>query len=334
MKPNLQVAVVGVGAISQLVHIPVLSRTKGVQIVALVDADRPKARAIAERFGVPYTFTEIDDALGVEGLDAIVIATPNHLHEPHVLASLAAGVDVLCERPLSLSAKGVERILAAATRGGRKVLVGNNHRFRSDVQGLDRFMRGGELGRLAGIRAGAYRPRGRAEGWRTRRQESGGGALLEHGLPLIDLALWLADFPPPTRIWAHMDRRRGANTVEDSAVVALECNDGAAFVFDVSLDYTGVEERWWFEALCARGSARLAPLRVVKEINSTPIDVSPSGAAARESAFLQSYRAELAHFTSVVRAEIEYEAPTDQVVLLRVLEAAYRSADEGREVRL
>lgn len=131
-----------------------------------------------------------------------------------------------------------------------------------------------------------------------------------------------------------MDRRRGANTVEDSAVVALECNDGAAFVFDVSLDYTGVEERWWFEALCARGSARLAPLRVVKEINSTPIDVSPSGAAARESAFLQSYRAELAHFTSVVRAEIEYEAPTDQVVLLRVLEAAYRSADEGREVRL
>lgn len=334
MKPNLQVAVVGVGAISQLVHIPVLSKMRGVQIVALVDADRPKARAIADRFGVPNTFTDIDDALALEGLDAVVIATPNHLHEPHVLASIAAGVDALCERPLSLTAKGVERILAATTRSGRKILVGNNHRFRSDVQALDGFMRGGELGRLAGIRAGAYHPRARADGWRTRRQESGGGALLEHGLPLIDLALWLADYPPPSRIWAHMDRRRGANSVEESAVVTLECVDGAAFIFDVSLAYVGDDERWWFETLCARGSARLAPLRVVKEINGKPIDVSPTGAAARDSAYLQSYRAELAHFASVVRNEIEYEAPTDQVVLLRVLEAAYRSADEGREVRL
>lgn len=334
MKPNLQVAVVGVGAISQLVHIPVLSKMRGVQIVALVDADRPKARAIAERFEVPNTFTEIDDALGVEGLDAIVVATPNHLHEPHVLAAIAAGVDVLCERPLSLTAKGAERIVAAAGRAGRKVLVGNNQRFRSDVQTLDRFMRGGELGKLAGIRAGAYHPRGHQEGWRTRRQESGGGALLEHGLPLIDLALWLADYPSPSRIWAHMDRRRGANTVEESAVVTIACGDGASFVFDISLAYVGNDERWWFEALSSRGSARLAPLRVVKEINAKPVDVSPTGAAARESAFLQSYRAELAHFVSVVRAEIEYEAPADQIILLKVLEAAYKSADEGREVRL
>jgi predicted dehydrogenase len=334
MKPNLQVAVVGVGAISQLVHIPVLSKMRGVQIVALVDADHPKARAIADRFEVPNTFTDIDDVLGLEGLDAVVIATPNHLHEPHVLASIAAGTDVLCERPLSLTAKGVERILAAASRAGRKILVGNNQRFRSDVQTLDRFMRGGELGKLAGIRAGAYHPRGQPEGWRTRRQESGGGALLEHGLPLIDLALWLADYPRPSRIWAHMDRQRGADSVEASAIVTLECGDGAAFIFDISLAYVGNDERWWFEVLSSRGSARLAPLRVVKEINGKPIDVSPTGAAARDSAFLQSYRAELAHFVSVVRGEIVYEAPTDQVVLLRVLEAAYQAADEGREVRL
>lgn len=334
MKPNLQVAVVGVGAISQLAHIPVLSKMRGVEIVALVDADRPKARTIAERFNIANTFNDIEDLLGMEGLDAVVIATPNHLHEPHVLASLAAGADVLCERPLSLTAKGVERILAAAARAGRRVLVGNNHRFRSDVQGLNQFLRGGELGKLAGIRAGAYHPRAHPEGWRTRRQEAGGGALLEHGLPLIDLALWLADFPPPERVWAHMERRRGVNTVEEGAVVALECVDGSAFVFDVSLAYVGDSERWWFEAISSRGSARLAPLRVVKEINGKPVDVSPTGAAARENAFIQSYRAELAHFASVVRGDIEYEAPTDQVVLLRVLEAAYKSADEGREVRL
>jgi predicted dehydrogenase len=62
--------------------------------------------------------------------------------------------------------------------------------------------------------------------------------------------------------------------------------------------------------------------------------VSPSGAAARESVFLQSYRAELAHFVSVLAGESRYEAPSDQVIVHRVMEAIYKSADEGKEIRL
>ena len=81
-------------------------------------------------------------------------------------------------------------------------------------------------------------------------------------------------------------------------------------------------------------SARLNPLRVVKELNGKPIDVSPTGAAARESAFNQSYRAELAHFLSVIRGQSPYEPPTDQARVHRVLEAIYKSAEDGKEVRL
>jgi predicted dehydrogenase len=64
------------------------------------------------------------------------------------------------------------------------------------------------------------------------------------------------------------------------------------------------------------------------------VDVSPSGAAARESAFIQSYRAELAHFVAVVQGEAEYEAPVDQVKLHRIIEAIYKSAEDGKEIRL
>jgi predicted dehydrogenase len=333
MKPNLRVGVVGAGAIAQLAHLPLLSKMRGAQLVALCDNDRPKARALADRFDIPDVFTDIEDLLEFDELDAVVVATPNHLHEPHVLAALAAKVHVLCERPLSLTARGVERILAAANRVDRKVFVANNHRFRSDVQALDRFLRGGELGKLTGIRAGVYQPRIRHEGWRARRAEAGGGAFFDQGLPMVDLAMWLADYPAPVRVWAHMDRPRGT-AVEESALVTLECDSGVAFTFDISWAYVGYEERWWFETLSSRGSARLAPLRVVKELNAKPTDVSPGGAAARESSFNQSYRAELAHFLSVVREETPYEAPSDQLVLHKVIEAAYRSADEGKEVRL
>ncbi len=334
MKPNVRVPVVGAGAIAQLAHLPVLSKMRGAQLVALCDNDRPKARALADRFEVPDVFTDIEDLFEFDDIDAVVVATPNHLHEPHVLAALAAKAHVLCERPLSLTPRGVERILAASARADRKVLVANNHRFRSDVQALDRFLRGGELGKLTGIRSGVYQDRGRQEGWRARRAESGGGAFLEHGLPMLDLALWLADFPAPTRVWAHMDRARGASAVEEAMLCTLECAQGVSITIDVSSAYVGTEERWWFEAISSRGSARLAPLRVVKELNGKPTDVSPGGAAARESAFIQSYRAELAHFISVVNGETEYEAPTDQVVLHRIVDAVYRSADEGKEVRL
>jgi predicted dehydrogenase len=107
-----------------------------------------------------------------------------------------------------------------------------------------------------------------------------------------------------------------------------------ACTFDLSWSYVGEHERWWFESISSRGSARLAPLRVVKEINGKPVDVSPTGAAARETAFVQSYRAELAHFIAVLRDESAYDPPADQVILHRILEAAYRSADEKCEVTL
>lgn len=334
MKQAVRIGVVGAGAIAQLTHLPVLAKMRSAELVALCDNDNPKARALAERFGVRDVFLDIEDLLEIDELDAVVIATPNHLHEPHVLSALAAKKHVLCERPLALNARGVERILAAATRVDRKVAVANNHRFRTDVQSMERFLKGGELGRLVGIRAGHYQLRHRFDGWRYRRTESGGGVFFEHGFPLLDLALWLSDFPDPVRLTAHMDRGKGANAVEDAMLIQLECGNGLSYSFDLSWSYVGEDDRWWFEVLGTRGSARLAPLRVVKELNGKAIDVSPTGAATRETVFIQSYRAELAHFISVIAGESPYEPPTDQATVHRVIEAIYRSADEGKEVRL
>lgn len=332
MKDSVKIGLVGAGAIAQLAHLPVLDKMRGAELAAICDNDRAKARSLADRFGIPDVVTDIEDLLELDEIDAVIIATPNHLHEPHVLSALAAKRHVLCERPLALSARGVERILSAAARVDRTVTVGNNHRYRTDVQTLSRFIQGGELGKIVGMRAGAYRFKRSGEGWRSRRPESGGGAFLDHGVALLDLALWLADFPDPVRVSAHMDRGRGATAVEDAMAVQLECAGGTSFVFDVSSAYVGEEERSWFEVLATRGSARLAPLRVIKELNGRPTDVSPTGAAGRESAFIQSYRAELAHFLAVVRGEIDYEPPADQVTLHKIVEAIYRSAEDGKEV--
>ena len=331
MPDDIRLGLVGAGAIAQLAHLPVLSRLKGAQLVAICDNDGPKAGALAKRLGVPDIFTDMDELLDSEEVDAVVIATPNHLHEPHVLRALKQKVHVLCERPLSLTIGGVTRILKAAEDAGTKVVVGNNHRFRSDVQQLSRFLQGGELGRMIGIRAGQYQFRSGLQGWRHRKAEAGGGAFLEYGYPLLDLSLWLSDFPKPLRVSAQT-AQTGSGSVEDMMVVQLECEGGVSIVIDVSWAYVGQEERWWFEVVSARGSARLSPLRVVKELNGRPTNVSPTGAAARESVFLQSYRAELAHFIAVLNGDAAYDPPKDQIEVMRILEAAYKSAEEGREI--
>jgi predicted dehydrogenase len=121
--------------------------------------------------------------------------------------------------------------------------------------------------------------------------------------------------------------------VEDDMAVQIEFAGGLLFTSDVAWNYVGDGDRWWFETRASRGSARLAPLRVVKLLNGRPTDVSPSGAAARESAFIQSYRAEVAHFIAMLRDEAPYEPPTDQLVVQKLVEAVYKSAEEGREIR-
>src|SRR4029078_4086097 len=102
MTDAIRIGVVGAGAIAQLAHLPVLSKMRGAELAAICDNDRPKARALAARFGIRDTFTEIADTRELDDLDAVVVATPNHLHEPHVLSALAAKRHMFCEAPVAL----------------------------------------------------------------------------------------------------------------------------------------------------------------------------------------------------------------------------------------
>ena len=332
-RPPIRLAVLGLGAIAQTTHLPVLAKMRGVQIAALCDNDGAKARSLAQRFAVRDVYTDIDELLECKDVDGLIITTPNHLHEVHVLSALRAKWHVLCERPLALTARGVERLLAASEKARRVMMVANNHRFRHDAQALDAFVRGGEIGKVRAVRAGAYRRRSQMAPWRLRRAEAGGGAFLELGLPLLDLAGWLTDFPRVTRVSASMERARGANAVEESAIVFIECEGGFTVTIDVNANYVGEDQRWWFEVIGAKGSARLAPLRLTKEIHGVSEDVSPTGAATKDTLYIQSYRSELAHFVAALRGDADHEPPRDQVRVYKLLDAIYKAADDAKELR-
>lgn len=336
MGDSLKVGIIGGGAIVQVAHLPVLRRMRGVEVVALCDTDLPKARAIADRFEVRDAFTDIEEMLDYETLDAVVICTPNHLHESHILAALNAGVHVLVEKPLAMSAKSAQVIARAAARGDRVVMVGMNHRYRPDAQAVRSFVQSGELGPVDSVRGSwhVFRASRAQLGWRQRRELSGGGVMLDLGLSILDLALWLAGNPVPVRVSAALDARPGGRQVEQSGSAFVVCDNGCAVFVDVTWHHVGQGERFGVGLRGEKGSAAISPLMVWKELNGVPVDVSPTGAAGRENPFTASYRAEWAHFQAVLRGEAARPSLEEHVVLHRVLDAIYESAEKGKDVVL
>ena len=114
----------------------------------------------------------------------------------------------------------------------------------------------------------------------------------------------------------------------------IVCENGVSITVDVSWRHLGEGERFWFDIVGTRGSATIQPLRIFREQHGSPVDVTPTGATGRETPFIQSYRAEWMYFLAVIKGDVNAPQPRDQLALQRVVEAIYRSADEGREIVL
>ena len=336
LQAPVRLGIIGGGAIVQVAHLPVLRKTRGVKIAALCDVDLSKARALAQRSGIPSVYDDFEDLLAHEELDAVLIATPNHLHESHILAALSADLDVLVEKPLALSSASAERVARAADKRQRVVMTGMTHRYRPDVQAVRSFVQAGELGEITSVRASWHlaRPARAQLGWRQKLTQAGGGAMLDLGLTLLDLGLWLGNNPVPARVSGSLSRPGGDRNVEQSGSAFLVCENGAAIFVDVTWRHIGEGERFGAGIRGSKGTAGINPLQVWKELHGVAHDVSPTGSFSRENAFIASFRAQWAHFLAAVGRRVPAPSLDEQVLVLRVLEAIYESDAEGRDIAL
>jgi predicted dehydrogenase len=333
---HLRVGVIGGGAIAQVAHLPVLKKMRSVQVEAICDADLPKARALADRFGVRDAFDDIEDLLRYETLDAVVICSPTHLHESHIQAALSAKLHVLVEKPLAMTATGVQRILRMVEKHDRVVMVGMNHRYRPDVQIVRSFVQSGELGTIDSVRGSwhVFRPGRTQLGWRQRKDQSGGGAMLDLGLSVLDLGLWLGGSGTPARVSASLDPVTRDRGVEQSGSAFVVCDNAMSIFVDVTWRHLGEGERFGVGLRGSKGTAGINPLNVWKELHGVAVDVSPTGSVSRENAFTASYRAEWAHFHAAIAGEARIPALTEHLTLHKVLDGIYKSAADRRDVEL
>jgi predicted dehydrogenase len=329
----LRVAVLGLGSIAQVVHLPILSELEGVHLAGVRDFDDAKARTIAARFGIPRVFRSDDEVYAADDLDAVVVATPNHLHAGQAIAALEAGKHVLAEKPIGLNVEEATRVLAAAEHAGRTFMVAMNHRYRPDTLALKPFADGGELGRVFLARGAWLNRKVRAvrPTWRHRRATAGGGALIDLGVQALDLCLWMLGFPTAASVACHVHPGEGIE-VEDTAALIVRLQSGAAISLSVSWSLVASRDRHYLRLLGTRGSGAIQPLSVFKEVDAGLIDVTPPLPTDRENLYTGAYRRELTHFVRAARGEEAAPLPVDQIELMRILGLAYRSAQEGREI--
>jgi predicted dehydrogenase len=330
---EVRIGVLGLGAIAQVVHLPILTQLPNARVVAVSDADGPKAASLASRFGIDRVYDNDDDIFRADDIDGLVICTPSHLHEQQAIAALESGKHVLVEKPLALGADEARRVVDAAEKAGRKVFVAMNNRYRPDAQALKPFVTGGELGDIF-LGRGAWlnrKVRTVRPTWRHRRATAGGGALMDIGVQTLDLCLWILNFPRIQSVSCHTHAGEGME-VEDSAAMLLRLANGAALTLTVSWSLVAGRDRQYMRFLGSRGSAAINPLTVFKEVEHGLLDVTPNLPPGNENLYTASYRQELEHFVRVVAGQADSPLPEEQIEVMRIISLLYQSAREKREI--
>lgn len=146
---GLRVGVIGVGMMGadhaeRLVH-----RTANASLVAVADPDQERATALASQYDGVRVFADPLELIADDGVDAVLIASPGFVHEEQVLACIAAGKYVLCEKPLTMDAESSLRVVEAERAGGKPLVqVGFMRRFDPEYAAMKAMLDSGELGRL------------------------------------------------------------------------------------------------------------------------------------------------------------------------------------------
>lgn len=199
----------------------------GVPIATLYDTQREAAEVLAASLGKAHVAGSVEEALGEPAVELAVVATSHSSLVPMAAAALAAGIDVLVEKPGGQHLEAIEQLAVAAAEHGRQVRVGFNHRFHPALLKAHELVASGAYGPVMNVRA-RYGHGGRLgyeKEWRADPSISGGGELLDQGIHLIDLTRYLVG--DVELVFSELRTDFWDMQVEDNAFLALRAGSGA-----------------------------------------------------------------------------------------------------------
>jgi len=347
---SLRVGIVGCGNISAN-HLEAFQALDSVTVAALCDVDGARAAAMAAEYSVEHAVDSVERLLEL-GLDIVSVCTPHPTHQQVVLAAAAAGVHVLCEKPIAVDVLAAEQMVQACAEAGVKLGVLFQRRFWPAAAELRAQIDSGALGTpvLGQVSVLLHREHEyySAAGWRGTWAADGGGVLMTQAIHYLDLLQWyLGDV---ARVQGEVNTYKHGEhiEVEDSATALITFTSGAMATvlastsadpaLGVQIRITGSNGASAELSEFPEGSdGRLTLQASEHKIAARP--VHPAGVDANvelsriNGALKDHHRAQITQFVAAVREDLE-PAVTGREALksLRILLAVYESARTGRPV--
>ena len=352
----LRVGVVGLGYAGEQ-HLKNFVRMPNVEPVALAGLEEDRLRELGELYGVHQLYRSWEDLVARDDLDVVSIGAPNHLHAPIAIAALEGGKHVRCEKPLARTGAEAESIVQAARKADRAVHIAFTQRERGDVQALKRHVEEGNLGRIYHAKATWMRRNGipGMGGWFTSKEMAGGGPLIDLGVHMVDMALYLMGDPEVQSVscatYAELGPRgRGGSgdfglmqgdspyEVEDLATAFIRLSGGATLTLETGwAAYRESSDDFGVTLYGTDGGAEMKvrnygtkdTVRIYTDVAGVPAVVTP------EIEPREGHQAVVKRFVETIRdGDWRGQYGEDGLDRARIIDACYASALEGREVSL
>lgn len=350
----VKAGVIGCGA--GAAHMEGYANDPRAELTAIAGLDTERCQQLAQRFNVKSTYRDYQDLLADPDIDVVSIAVPNNLHMPVAVAAMEAGKDVLVEKPLARNAEEGRIMVETAKRTGRVLAIALNRRYRQDVQLVHQAVKNGDFGRIYFARAFWVRRSGipGLGSWFTNKNLAGGGPLIDLGVHVLDMALYMMGNPKVTAVSAQTFAELGPQglgqwtggrfssakdlvyEVEDMAVAFIRLDNGGVIQLETSwASYIGEKDMFGVEIMGSNGGAEIKvrdyalvdTLRVFGEFEGQPTVSYPSLNP------LSGHGEVIKDFLTSVIDDVP-KAPTGEegLALTELVDAIYRAASEGREV--
>ena len=344
---DIKVGVVGAGGIARAAHMPGYLATSGCKVVAVCDIIEAAAEKFAKDYDIKNVFTDYNDMLAMDELDAVSVCTPNNFHAGPTVAALEAGKHVLCEKPIAGEAKDGQKMVDAAKKSKKILQIGLNQRFQSSSQLMKKYIEEGELGQIYYARAVAMRRRG-IPSWGTfvQKKMSTGGPLVDIGVHQLDLMVWLMGCPKPVAAAGHAYTMLGHRKdvapgdwgmwdadnfdVEDFAVAYIKFENDITATLETSwaAHFGNVGPSF---ILGDKGGMCLSPFQIYKDYNGNMVDVTPQVQRDREDPHTKEVKA----FVNAIREGLPSPVPGEEALrITKIFDAVYKSTKTGAMVSI
>jgi len=226
---KINISIVGTGLMG-LQHIKAISKSKKANLHSIVDIS-DNAKKLSNKYKIPL-YSDVSSLLKANQLDAVIVATPNKLHEKHTISFLKKKIPVLLEKPISDNIKSAKKIIISSKKNKTPLLIGYHRRHNAIVSKVKTIIRSGKLGNIvsANVLCWLYKHKEYfKESWRTSR---GGGPLGINLVHDIDMICYLLG--SISHVQAFTTNKNRKFKVEDTATVSLIFESGALCTLNIS----------------------------------------------------------------------------------------------------